>query len=119
MKKLPDLSNFHGTEYYHKLTMIPGFVCTDGVAYLAKEAGAFWLIDVIASHGIKFRRTEDFMVAKLTVKDEKATFELNDGNGNILATQEIEYTDFPEPGIELVIENGGDFHVIMLWGGER
>jgi len=44
------LAGFSGTEAYHRLSPLHGkLVCTDGVKYLADKAGAFWLIDAIAS----------------------------------------------------------------------
>jgi Family of unknown function (DUF6876) len=41
-------------------------------------------------------------VWKLAVReDNKATLTCEDGNYNVVFTKEIEYSDFPEPGITL------------------
>ena len=42
------ISTFTGTEQYHKLTM-GSLKFTDGMKYLAEEAKAFWLMDIIGS----------------------------------------------------------------------
>ena len=42
------LAHFIGTEHYYRLT--PSAVLTDGTKYLAEAAGAFWLMDAIASY---------------------------------------------------------------------
>ena len=58
MKSIAEIQNglaqMTGTEQYHKLSPLHGrMVCTDGVAWLAENAGehgAHWLIDIIASY---------------------------------------------------------------------
>ena len=42
------LAHFIGTEHYYRLT--PSAVLTDGTKYLAEGAGAFWLMDAVASY---------------------------------------------------------------------
>ena len=42
------LSNFTGTDGYHRITIVPHLVATDGVAWLAENAQCYWLIDEIA-----------------------------------------------------------------------
>jgi len=37
--------------------------------------------------------------------NNSALFTLDDGNGNILATQKIEYTDFPVQSVRIYVEN--------------
>lgn len=78
-----------------------GHLChTDGVEFLARIAGAYWLVDLIASHQTDERvRAEDFQVwilrtARRGYPAVLATCE--DGNGNVVTQQLVEYTDFPE-----------------------
>jgi hypothetical protein len=77
---------------------------TQGVLFLAENAGAHWLIDLIASHQLDKRlRTEDFQLWTLTVRSDKtASAEVfRDSGQPPLLFQEIEYTDFP---VELAAE---------------
>ncbi len=80
------------------------FLYTSGVRFVAERAGAYWLIDVVASYqGDKRARAEEFQVWKLTVKpDQSATVSMTDGNSDkAIIEQEIEYTDYPESDAEL------------------
>jgi hypothetical protein len=102
-----DTSNFTGTENYyrHSLSKV---LYTDGVQYVAAEAGAFWLLDEIAvaqSFNAKVRG-EEFQVWKLDVKGSTATLRCEDGNGRKLLAKRIDFTTFPEPGIEIWVEVG-------------
>jgi hypothetical protein len=51
-----ELQQFTGTEQYYKNL---GLLYTDGIKNLADRAGAYWLIDLIASYQPKCRRNED------------------------------------------------------------
>lgn len=95
------LPNFTGTEHYFSHPF--GIRFTDGCKYLAESAECFWLLDIVASYQFEPKiRNEEFQVFKLKVRDDKsAIVEISDGNYHILMTQEIEYTDFPLPEIEL------------------
>ena len=56
-----DLDQFTGTSQYYQY--MAGLKLTDGVKYIADEAGAYWLLDIIASYqtDAKIRR-EPFQV---------------------------------------------------------
>lgn len=75
-----------------------GFKCTNNVYNLARMANCFWFIDIIVSYQFekKFRR-EDFQVWKLVMNKtgNGAKVVAEDGNGNKLASQRVDYTDFP------------------------
>ena len=112
-----DLAQFSGTEEYHKLSMFGKFVCTDGVKYLAEQAGAFWLIDAIASHqpkAMKNPRLRDFQLWFLKRGAGSAcTLECWEDTGageTAKIVQRIPFTDFPfsEVGdeLKLYLENG-------------
>jgi hypothetical protein len=102
VKEIKDnLPCFTGTEHYYSYYF--GIKFTDGVKYLAEACEAFWLIDIVASYQTDPKiKNEGFQVYKLKVNEDKsAVVEISDGNDNILATQEIEFTDFPLDEISL------------------
>lgn len=112
-----DLAHFTGTEKWTKWnTLAPNYLLTDGALYLAEKAGAFWLMDLIASYGKDPRvKDEPFQVWKLTVENGAGLVVCEDGNNNELARQEIPYTDFPLDEITLYV--GADeppYMVILL-----
>jgi hypothetical protein len=113
------LAQFYGTEHYHRLSPLHGkLVCTDGVAWLAENAGAFWLIDIIASYQARCMKDEmlrDMQFWTLTVHRpplEKrgnrimATVICERDTGDVAIKQEIPYTDFPLPEIKFYVEPG-------------
>lgn len=106
------LSQFIGTEKYYQVNHCT--VLTDGTKYLADAAGAYWLMDAIASYLPQFTGKQDFVVAKLVRTGSKAQLTLDDGNGRVLDQQHIPYTDFPLPSIQLYACWGGEFWVLML-----
>ncbi len=109
-----ELCNFYGTQnYYQCVWFTKRIVMTDGVKFVADQCEAHWLVDVIASH-IPAMKGDWFAVAKLKVKNNRATFKLEDGDGNVLRTQKIEFTDFPLESIEFFIEYGNNLWVILL-----
>jgi hypothetical protein len=55
------LAQFSGTERYYRIH--PGLLATDGAKYLADEAGAYWLLDIIWS--VLSRITDEFAVFEL------------------------------------------------------
>ncbi len=93
-----DLSQFTGTLTYHKLTMHPRVLFTDGLDYLAKEAKCYWLMDVVMSHLATSKKlaTEPFVSFNITVDENRRTVcTFTDGNEKKLAKQIIETSDFP------------------------
>lgn len=113
---LTNLAYFTGTTQYYK-HWLKKFVYTDGVQYLAEEAGAYWLIDAIASHqpeAVKDSMLKDFQIWKLIVTqtDTSKTADLvcERDTDDVAITQHIDCTDFPLPEIKLYLESG----VLML-----
>ncbi len=95
-----ELQQFIGTEHYYRIRA--DFVGTDGVKYLAEQAGCFWLLDLYWSHLLNIDHIDyPFTVLMMTVQDGAAIVGIEDGNGNALASQFIEYTDFPLVHIRL------------------
>ena len=108
-----DLGQFTGTEQYYNYHSL---LLTDGIKYLAEEAQCYWLMDVIWSHTHceHWHGKEDFIVCTLTTTDSRATVIFDDGNGNVLAKQSIQFTDFPLDQIKIYIVSNGDQYVVML-----
>lgn len=95
-----ELGNFTGTEYHYRIR--PNLLGTDGVKYLAEQAECFWLLDLYWSHLLSINHnTNPFTVLKMTVQKSSAYVAIEDGNDNVLASQFVEYTDFPLASITL------------------
>lgn len=114
------LAQFCGSENFYR-HWLGRFLYTDGVQYLADNAGggAYWLIDLIASWQTKAKvRREPFQVWTLKVNRDKHPMAVaeawDDIPGKLLASQRIEYTDFPLDEIKLYLENG-----VLMLPGER
>lgn len=87
------LRQFTGTTHYYRIDSKT--LLTDGAYYLATQAGAFWLMALFSSYLLELRLDDWFTVLKLKTAGNKTTVTIDDGNGNVLATQEIENSDFP------------------------
>jgi hypothetical protein len=111
---LSDLSHFTGSE-----TLMPysfGLCLTEGVRCLADRAGCYWLLDIIGStQGLPSVRAESFQSWKIDVADDDSCVVLcDDGNGNVIYTQAVEYTDFPIRKFGLFAVRDGAGVVLML-----
>jgi hypothetical protein len=81
---------------------------TDGAKYVADAGGAYWLLDEIALAQRFDKRVaaEEFQHWKLTVEhNNTATLTCDDGDGNIVFSKRIPFTDFPSPEIALYFTN--------------
>lgn len=121
-----DLGQFTGTLTYHRFSpMFSTVVLTDGAKYLADAAEAYWLMDIIGS--LKYQaqcRYSEFWVVKLVMNPPPAEPEeaapaarvvVEDGDDNVLYTQDIHLTSFPLPeGITLWAVQSDDLRVILL-----
>jgi hypothetical protein len=116
------LAQYYGTEAYHRWSPLFGnALLTDGAKALAEGAGAYWLMDMIASHLPSAPKNKTFCIARLTLDmTGGATFtlssDLDEGEPiDLYATQIIEYTDFPLPeGVVLYAQHDGEKWIIML-----
>ena len=103
------LNVFAGTFKYHihrlgKLSIN----LTDGCDYVRTEARAYWLFDAILTHQLtSIIKKQKFQVWRLK-KQEDDTWLLicEDGNKNILAKQNIKYSDFLVPEITIWLVDG-------------
>lgn len=106
--KKADLLQFTGTENWYRHAFVRSVLYTDGAKYVAEAGGAYWLLDEIAfvqkSHTAL--AAEEFQVWKLTVHPaQSGTLTCEDGNGNVILSKPLEYTDFPLDEITLYYTN--------------
>ncbi len=113
-----DLAQCHGTEHYYRHSLLKSFVYTDGVKLMADNAGAYWLIDAIASYQPEPRfHTEElkhFQLWELEVEGSTAVLTCKaDSDRAPVVTQDILFTDFPF-SIKLYVEPCEDLMVLLL-----
>jgi hypothetical protein len=106
------LAQFTGTAHYYRITK--QHLLTDGTRYLADAAGAYWLMDAIASHLCEIGTADWFVVVRMLVEDSSALMIYEDGNGQEHARQQIPYTDFPLAEITIYCCWDGEHWVLML-----
>jgi hypothetical protein len=106
-----DLAQFTGSEQWYRHGLVRKVLFTDGAKYVADAAGAYWLIDEIAFAQVEPAvAAEGFQLWKLTVTNNTAVLTCDDGNGTIVFTKRIEFTDFPLDEITFYFTN----NVILL-----
>lgn len=89
------LAGFSGTEYWYKYPL-PGCTFTDGVQFIAREYGAYWLIDLVFSYQCKpALRKEFFQVWELTcISGDAFNVTCDDGDGMEIQRQYIRSVTF-------------------------
>ena len=97
------LGLFYGSEKFTRY--LGGYLLSEGALHVAKEGSAFWLMDAIISHQLTPSvARQEFQKWELDVQeDHTATLICDDGNANIVESQDIAYTDFPLPYIEFLL----------------
>ena len=112
------LAQFTGSETLTRHVLVPRVVMTEGVMFLAKAAGAYWLIDAIASYQCERRAfAEAFQVWALKVDPAAQNGVLTMTNGNSpdpIVTESLDYTDFPLEVITLWLVDDSRHRVMML-----
>lgn len=111
MEKLieSDLTQFTGTDHYYPHGLGNTVIhLTDGTKHVAEAAGAYWFFDIILSYqGSKTLKNEEFQRWKLEKKESGGWLvTCDDGNRNILITQEVPYSDFPLNSIKVYLIDG-------------
>ena len=103
-----DLDQFTGSENWYRHGINRNILFTDGAKYVADTAGAHWLLDeivIIQRHDQRVA-AEEFQFWKLAVRpDHTATLTCDEGNGIIVFTKEIDFTDFPLDEITFYFTN--------------
>ena len=121
MNEALDLSQFYGTQSYHRFNpILRQWLCTDGALYVAQQCQAFWLLDHIAiHHSNDLKEDGDMIVAKLQVLDRGAKIIVEGaGNDKIIKSHNIDFTDFPKQGVVLwgmkTYHAEGSINILML-----
>lgn len=119
------LAHFTGTESYHRIQPLARNVLgTDGVAYIAEEMNAHWLIsDIMIVVAMKFRHIP-FQVWTFKKNDDgTATLTMQEDKGlKPKYRQKYEWTDFPLDEIKFYAVHGGlspegpPMNILMLPG---
>ncbi len=109
-----ELSQFTGTSQYYQHPF--GVLYTDGVQYMAKRGGGYWIIDLIAIWQLHPKVYQDPMLQQiqfwtLTVNDDRSALLICERDtDDIAVSQRIPFTDFPLKTLRLYFQNG----VILL-----
>ena len=106
MTKLTEesLRHFTGSERWYRHGLNRSVLFTDGAKHVADAGGAYWLLDAIAicQRCEKKVAAEAFQLWTLKVNaDRTAVLTCDNGNGSIVYTQLLDYTDFPLSEIKL------------------
>jgi len=88
---------FFGTEQYHRGSFMPRLLHTDGVDYLVKTHGGYWLLDMVASY---LHKVKDFSVVTFVKDGDGGVFRIStdmDGDKfiDVVAEQKVDFTDMP------------------------
>lgn len=103
------LGHFTGSEEFYRYSVL---TMTEGVKFLC-DNGAAWIVDIVLSYQYDPKiQAEEFQVWKLKVNLQEGTgvVTMDDGNDNVLVTQEIPYTDFPLKELKLYYTD----HILMI-----
>lgn len=103
-----ELIHFTGSQEFYRHPIMREILFSEGAKYVAEEAQAYWLLDLIAfsQRCIGSVEQEEFQVWDLKVKkDQSAELTCGDGNGNTVFSKQIEQTDFPLPNIRFYFCN--------------
>jgi len=113
------LGFYSGSERYYRHRCGLEVLLTEGAKFLADQAEAYWLMDIIAS-AIPFCQQDEFLSVDLTRATEGsgATVTIGNGNGLTYYRQEIPYTDFPFLTFKLyaAVDSYHERYVVMLPG---
>lgn len=105
-----DLNGFIGSENWYRHGLNRNILYTDGVQYLAERAGAYWLVDEIALANAYERavKAEGFQLwtLQLDQSGNGAVLTCDDGNGNVVYSKRIPFTDFPLAQVKLYCCDG-------------
>ncbi|NKC32046.1 DUF6876 family protein [Falsiroseomonas selenitidurans] len=112
------LAQFTGSDTFTHRQLLRRMIMTQGVIWLADQAQAHWLTDVIASYQHEPHiSSEHFQTWRLNVDEitRTAVITMTDGNSDTpLVQQVIAYTDFCLDEITLWLIAQGDHLVLML-----
>lgn len=103
-----ELLQFTGTTQWFRHALMRTVTYTEGVRYVAERAGAYWLIDKIATLQLEPRigRYDQLQVWTLRVDDGAGILTCAGHGDTILHSEPIHFTDFPLAKIEIWFQHG-------------
>lgn len=118
------LAHFSGSETWYRHSLKRSVIYSEGVKFLADNAGAHWLVDAIASYAgspverkaiAKDPRLGELQFWTLTRTVDVATLTCRADSGVAPAIlQAIEFTDFPLPAVKVWVAVDGDARRLFL-----
>ena len=81
---------------------------TPGVAKMAKDCGANWLVDRIALTTAETKKLaeQELVVWKFAVQDRRGVLTATDGDYGVLFTEPVRLTDFPLASVTIWVTDG-------------
>ena len=113
-----DLAGFTGSQTFFRHGLNRRFLFTEGVKFFADRAGAYWLLDVLATELPALCRSEGFLAIRMPVSEHKTTLTADDGNGTVLWTKAIPWTDSPEGEWKFYLCPAEDNHLMLMLPSE-
>lgn len=101
--------------YRHSI-LSRNFISTEGIMRFAEEKGAFWFLDIMASHQPDIPTDDHFQLWRLEKTPEGGAVATcrRDTNDPVIVKQEIEYTDFPDDSFECYVILEGGQQICLL-----
>jgi len=96
-----------------------GCVVTDGIDRFRKTNECYWIFSDVIAVVMTELKDEDFLNCVLRVKDNQAELIIDDGNGNLLYSQEYGYTDFPHEKVKFYAEKNELGTFTLMFPEER
>lgn len=90
------LANYYGSGTFYRHDLNRRMLYTEGAQAFAELAGAYWFLDIAATELFALLKDEDFLTVILHVEGTKAKITADDGNGKVLWSRSIDWTDCPE-----------------------
>ena len=117
-----ELAHFTGTELWHRHGLARSVTYTDGVKYFADNAGggAYWFLDILATELPVHLKREGFLGITMEVihSEGKSTGSANltadDGNGKIVWSRKIGFTDAPAGTWTFFMAPGGPGNTMVI-----
>jgi hypothetical protein len=100
------LRDFTGTtQWFRHFT---GYTYTEGVKAMAEQFSAYWFIDLVMSHQTNSKvRAQEFQTWELKrIGGDRFLAAATDGNDNIIAKQDIPFSDFAADTLKLYFTDG-------------
>lgn len=101
-----ELANYYGSEHSYPHSLVRDTSYTDGARAFFQKAGAYWLLDILATEPAIRRQGQEFAAVTLLVgSDAKAVISVTDGNDNEVFRRDLTFTTCPPGTWKFFIQN--------------